>query len=100
MINRQHTTSRRAPPMLSAALQEELRHALAGKAPGGARQWSARAVADWMAERLGRPVSVQRGWDELQRLKHSQQVPRPRHVSADPVAQDDFKKKSGHSSRP
>src|SRR5258708_36662500 len=100
MINRQHTTSRRAPPLLSAALQEELRQVLAGKAPGGARRWSARAVADWMAERLGRPVSVQRGWDELQRLKHSQQVPRPRHVSADPVAQDACKKRSARSSRP
>jgi transposase len=102
MINRQHTTSRRAPPLLSAALQEELRHALAGKAPGGARQWSARAVANWMAERLGRPVRVQRGWDALQRLRHSPQVPRPRHVSADPVAQDACKKRAGHShsSRP
>src|SRR5580765_7361368 len=29
MINRQHTTSRRAPPLLWAALEEELRHALA-----------------------------------------------------------------------
>lgn len=58
MTNRQHTTSRRTPPLLSAALQEELRQALAGKPPGGARYWRARTVADWMAERLGRPVSV------------------------------------------
>ena len=100
MVNRQHTTSRRAPPLLSAALQEELRHALAGKAPGGARHWSARAVADWMAERLGRPVRVQRGWDYLQHLRHSPQVPRPRHVAADTVEQDAFKKRSGPSSRP
>lgn len=99
MINRQHTTSRRAPPLLSAALQEELRQALAGKAPGGARHWSARAVAAWMAERLGRPVSVQRGWDYLQRLRHSPQVPRPRHIAADPAAQDAFKKRSVRSSR-
>src|SRR5258708_34911134 len=70
MINRQHTTSRRAPPMLSAALQEELRHALAGKAPGGARQWSARAVADWMAERLGPPGSAPTGLGYPPHLPH------------------------------
>ena len=46
MINRQHTTSRRTPPLLCAGLQEELRQALAGTAPGGARRLSARAVAD------------------------------------------------------
>jgi transposase len=92
MVNRQRTTSWRAPRMLSAALQEELRQALAGPAPDGAKRWRARDVADWMAARLGRPVSVQRGWDYLQRLKHSQQVPRPRHALADLEAQEAFKK--------
>ena len=33
-----------------------------------------------MAQRLGRPVAVQRGWDYLQRLKQSRQTPRPRHA--------------------
>jgi transposase len=92
MVNRQHTTSWRAPRMLSAAQQEELRQALAGRAPDGSKHWSCRAVADWMAERLGRPVQVQRGWDYLQRLKHSPQVPRPRHALADAAQQETFKK--------
>src|SRR5262245_62156411 len=92
MQNRQHTTSWRAQPMLSAAQQEERRQALAGPAPDGARRWTARAVAAWMSAKLGRPVRVQRGWDYLQRLKHSQQLPRPRHARADPEAQDAFKK--------
>ncbi len=100
MTNRQHTTSRRTPPLLSAALQAELRQALAGRPTGGAKHWSARAVADWMAERLGRPVSVQRGWDYLQRLRHSPQVPRPRHAAADPTEQEAFKKRSARSFRP
>src|SRR5712691_9580576 len=91
MVNRQRTTSWRAPRMLSAAQQEELRAALAGDAPEGAKRWRARAVADWMAERLGRPVATQRGWDYLQRLKRSQQVPRPRHALADLEQQDTFK---------
>lgn len=92
MVNRQHTTSWRAPRMLSAEQQEELRVALAGPAPDGGKRWRARDVADWMAVRLGRPVVTQRGWDYLQRLKHSQQAPRPRHALADPEAQDAFKK--------
>src|SRR5262249_55227058 len=88
MGNRQPTASWRAPRMLSAAQQEELRVALAGPAPEGAKHWSCRAVADWMAARLGRPVQVQRGWDYLQRLKQSRQAPRPRHALADGEQQD------------
>jgi transposase len=92
MVNRQRTTSWRAPRMLSAAQQEELRQALASAAPEGAKRWRARAVAEWMSDKLGRPVQVQRGWDYLQRLKHSQQVPRSQHALADPEQQADFKK--------
>lgn len=92
MVNRQHTTSWRAPRMLSVEQQEELRAALAGRAPDGSKEWTCRAVADWMATRLGRAVSVQRGWDYLQRLKHSPQAPRPQHALADPEEQGVFKK--------
>jgi transposase len=97
MVNRQHTTSWRAPRMLSAQQQEELRQVIAGNAPEGAKRWTARAVADWMAERLGRPVQVQRGWDYLQRLKQSRQVPRSRHALADAEQQAEFKKNSARS---
>ncbi|HET8908933.1 MAG TPA: winged helix-turn-helix domain-containing protein [Ktedonobacterales bacterium] len=92
MFNRQRTTSWRVPRMLSAAQQEDLRQALAGPVPDGGRHWRARDVADWMAVKLGRPVATQRGWDYLQRLKHSPQVPRPQHALADPEEQDAFKK--------
>jgi transposase len=93
MVNRQRTTSWRAPRMLSTAQQEELRQALAGPTPEGAKRWRARDVADWMAAKLGRPVATQRGWDYLQRLKQSQQVPRPQHALADPEQQESFKKR-------
>jgi transposase len=92
MVNRQHTTSWRAPRMLSGVQQEELRKVLAGSTPDGAKRWRARDVADWMAAQLGRPVATQRGWDYLQRLKHSQQVPRPRHALANSEQQDTCKK--------
>src|SRR5260221_4583026 len=93
MVNRQRTTSWRAPRMLSAAPQEELRAALAGRAPDGGKHWSWRAVADWMAAQLGRPVQVPRGWDYLQRVQQRPQVPRPRHALANTEQQDSFKKK-------
>jgi transposase len=88
MVNRQHTTSWRAPRMLSAQQQEELRAVLAGPAPDRSKRWRARDVADWMATKLGRPVATQRGGDNLQRLKHRQQVPRPRHALADAAQQE------------
>jgi transposase len=93
MVNRQRTTSWRAPRMLSAAQQEELRQALVGPTPAGAKRWRARDVANGMAAQLGRPVATQRGWDYLQRLKQSQQVPRPQHALADPEQQETFKKR-------
>lgn len=54
--------------------------------------WRARDVADRMAAKLGRPVATQRGWDYLQRLKHSPQVPRPQHALANLEQQDTYKK--------
>lgn len=97
MHNRQHTTSRRAAPVLSAALQEELRQALAAPAPEDDR-WSGsgRIVAEWMSVRRGRPVSRYRGWVYLQRFKprprHGLPRPRPRHALADHAAQEACKK--------
>jgi transposase len=94
MRNRARLTSHRQAPLLSVEQQEELRQALAEAPPGGTptTHWSGRLVAAWMSERLGRPVAVQRGWDYLQRLRSSPQVPRQRHVQADPAAQERFKK--------
>lgn len=45
-----------------------------------------------MAERLGRPVSKQRGWEAMRSLGFTLHQPRPRATTADPVAQDAFKK--------
>src|SRR5436305_10190838 len=94
MRNRARLTSHRQEPLLLVEQQDELRQALAGAPPGGtpSARWSGRLVALWMSERLGRPVAVQRGYDYLQRLRYSPQVPRQRHVLADPVAQEAFKK--------
>ena len=51
-----------APPLLDAAQQAQLHAALGGPAPDGGI-WTCRSVAAWMSQRLGRPVSEQRGWE-------------------------------------
>ncbi len=91
MTDRRRTDSRRAPSLLAAEQQEELRRALGGAAPHG-QLWNGRVVAEWMAARLGRPVRYQVGWAYLVRLGGRPRVPRPRHVAADPAAQEAFKK--------
>jgi transposase len=92
MHNRRHTTSHRAPPALNLVQQEELRATLA-VAVARRERWTGSDVAAWISERIGRPVAYSLGYAYLQRLKHSQQLPRPQHVQADPAAQEAFKKR-------
>jgi transposase len=89
MRDRRHTDSRRAPLALSGEQMQELRLALQGPAPHGER-WSGRVVAEWIGEKLGRPVRYQLGWDYLIRLGGRPRAPRPRHARADPATQLDF----------
>jgi transposase len=80
-----------APPLLDGEQQGQLRAALAGPAPDGGI-WTGRWVAVWMSAALGRPISVQRGWEWMRRLGFTPQRPRPRETRADAQAQDAFKK--------
>jgi transposase len=80
-----------AAPLLDMAQQDQLRTALAGPAPDGGI-WTGRWVAVWMSQRLGRPVSLQRGWEWMRRLGFTPQRPRSRETRADPAAQEAFKK--------
>jgi len=83
-------------PLLSPEQQEELATALQGS-PADGGLWSGPKVAQWMQQRLGRPVAPQRGWDYLQRLRYSSRVPRPQHAKADEASQQEFKKTAGAS---
>jgi Winged helix-turn helix len=93
MRNRQYTHSHRAQPLLSAEQLADLAQAVRGPAPEG-DEWLGRTVAAWMSQKLGRRVSVQLGWVYLVKLEGKRRKPRPRHVQADPVAQEQFKKTS------
>lgn len=78
-------------PMMSDEDLYALAEALQDEPPGGGL-WSGPKVARWMGERLGRRVHPQRGWDYLRRLGFRLKVPRPSHASADPEAQEAFKR--------
>lgn len=91
MRNCQYTHSHRAQPLLSPEQFAELAAAVRGPAPEG-DYWIGRTVAAWISAKLDRPVSVYLGWAYLVRLDGKRRKPRPRHVQADPAAQDAFKK--------
>jgi transposase len=78
-------------PLLSPELQEELRQALLKPHPRDGL-WTGRSVAEWLCERLGRPVPYNTAWEWMRRLGFSPLRPRPRHRGADPEAQGEFKK--------
>jgi transposase len=99
MHNRQSTHSRRAAPLLAGEQLAELAAAVRGPAPEG-DEWLGRTVAEWMTQKLGRPVSMQVGWLYLVRLEGKRRTPRPRHVLADAEQQTAFKKRSARSSKP
>ena len=80
-------------PLLSEKQRQELLEALGKPSPYGGL-WSSAKVARWIGERLGRKVWPQRGWVYLRDLGMTLQRPRPRHVKADPKAQEAFKKNS------
>lgn len=60
-------------PLLSESLQNQLQELLQGPAPDG-KSWNSRKVAEWMAQKLDRPISLQRGWDYMHLLKVSKQI--------------------------
>lgn len=84
--------------LLSDEQKAALGQALEGP-PADGGLWNSKKVADWMAETTGRAVSPQRGWDYLRLLGYTPQVPRPRHLKADPQAQEDFKKNAARLPR-
>jgi transposase len=76
-------------PAQQQALKTELTEAQARN-----ESWNGYRVAQWMSERLGRPIRMQRGYEWLARLGFSPQAPRQRHVEANTEDQRVFKKSS------
>ena len=79
------------PPLVPAAVREELRTVLADP-PSDGGLWTSPKVAAWLTDRLDRAISPQRAWETLQRIGFTLHQPRPRATAADPTAQAAFKK--------
>jgi hypothetical protein len=60
--------SQGAPRLLTPFLEHELWQALQGPAPDGGI-WSGPKVAQWIADKTGKHVHRQRGWEYLRRLE-------------------------------
>jgi transposase len=83
-----------ARPLLSQEDELTLQDALA-ELPADGSLWTGPKVAAWMTARLGRKIWPQRGWDYLQKLGYSSQMPRPRHAkAASATEQEAFKRGS------
>jgi len=80
-----------SPAALVAEQLPDLAEVIRGPVPEG-EPWLGRTMAAWMGQQLGRRVSVQVGWVYLVKLDGKCRKPRPRHVRANPVAQERFKK--------
>lgn len=85
------------PPRLGASLQAKLDQALSQPPPDGGL-WSGPKVARWIEKHTENRAERQLGWDYLQRLGYSLQIPRRCHIKADQAEQDDFKKNSERGS--
>jgi transposase len=77
---------------LSDEQQKQLGALLDTPAPDGGI-WSGKQVVEWIHETTQKKVTVKCGIDYLHRAEMTQQMPRPQHPDADPVAQETFKKK-------
>lgn len=75
--------------LLPESDEQALKSALQSRTPE-AEFWNGPRVAQWMQERLRRPVHPQRGWEVLRRLGYTPQRPRPAHEGGNPEAQESF----------
>jgi transposase len=81
------------PPLLPPQLQEAFRQALLQPHPRDG-VWTIRNAAEWLSERLGRPVDPRRAWNWMKRLGFAPLRPRPRHRDRDLEEGEAFKKNS------
>ena len=77
--------------LLNPEQQQEFEQALT-QPPSDGGGWNSTKASEWIAEKTGKKVYPQRGWDYLRLAGYLLQVPRPYHVKSDPEAQETFKK--------
>lgn len=81
-----------AKPLLNDWQQAQLWQLLQ-QPPVDGDLWDGPKVAAWMSEMLEQPIHPQRGWEYLRALEMRRRRPRPEHEEADPMEQQQWKKK-------
>lgn len=79
--------------VLNEGQKQELMDTLEHQKPPDGGLWTCWKVRDWIKEKTGQTISINSAWKYFKRLGFSVRVLRPRHVKADPLKQEEFKKK-------
>lgn len=90
LVDRRHANPGQRP-LVPPDVCADLRERLADAPPDGGL-WTGPKVAAWLTDRLDHVITPQRAWATLRRIGYRLQQPRPHATSADPVAQEAFKK--------
>jgi transposase len=79
------------PPLLDDIQQAQLWQVLQEPPPDG-ELWDGPKVAQWISDRLERPIHPQRGWEYLRAMEMRRRRGRPAHVESDLQQQQQWKK--------
>ena len=79
--------------LLSEEQRQELVKVLEKERPPDNGLWTSKKVQAWIKEKTGQEITVGGAWQYFKRLGFSIRVLRPRHLKADPLKQEEFKKK-------
>lgn len=82
-----------APPVLTAEEQQQFAAAIKQDYDNGI-VWDGKKGQAWVKERFGKEIYLGRSYEQMHAAGFSPQKPRPQHAKGDPVAQEEFKKKS------
>lgn len=87
----QRSNNEGRPSLIDDIEQGYLWQVLQDPAPDGGL-WNSRKVANWLSEKIGKPVSPQRGWDYLRQMDLRLKQPRREHLDCDLLEQQQWKK--------
>ena len=90
MGDKRHTNPGK-PPLLDDIQQAQLWQVLQEPPPDG-ELWDGPKVAQWISDRLERPIHPQRGWEYLRAMEMRRRRGRPAHVESDLQQQQQWKK--------
>lgn len=79
--------------ILNESQRRELADVLEHQRPPDNGLWTSKKVRAWVKENTNQDISVTAAWKYFRRLGFSIRVMRPRHIKADILKQEEFKKK-------